>query len=292
MEYATGAASKHLAIPTIPNARTQVLGRTRVRTPKAACLAPGATKASGARSGLLESRCVGESKEAPEVMERFSSALGLVDIIARQILRTLGGAAQLDELLSFGREGLWDAARRFDESRGVPFRGYANFRVRGAIIDGVRSSARLSRRTHERLNGLRAASRVSEGAHEDLAAPRPPGSGTPEAEEALKDHLAAMATALAAGLISPTAYGEAGERTLVDTSESPEEAYGQSELIQVIRDAIGELPHEEAELVRRHYLEGARFDHVAEQLGLSKSWASRLHTRALGRLAKRLRNTP
>lgn len=234
---------------------------------------------------------MGESKEAPEVMERFSAALGLVEIIARQILRTLGGAAELEELLSFGREGLWDAARRFDDTRGVPFRGYANFRVRGAIIDGVRSSARLSRRTHERLNGLHAAARVSEGAHEDLAAPRPPGSGSAEAEQALGDHLAAMATALAAGLISPTAYGDSGERTLVDTSESPEDAYGHAQLIQLIRDAISELPHEEAELVRRHYLEGARFDHVADELGLSKSWASRLHTRALSRLAKRLRGT-
>lgn len=232
---------------------------------------------------------MGESKDSPELLERFSSALGLVDVIARQILRTLGGAAELEELLSFGREGLWDAARRFDESRGVPFRGYANFRVRGAIIDGVRASARLSRRTHERLNGLQAAARVSEGAQEDLAAPRAPGSGVAEAEVALNDHLAAMATAMAAGLIAPTAYGDSGERTLVDTGENPEQAYGHAQLLELIRSAITELPHEEAELVRRHYLEGARFDHVAEELGLSKSWASRLHTRALTRLAKRLR---
>jgi RNA polymerase sigma factor for flagellar operon FliA len=231
---------------------------------------------------------VGESKESPEVRERFSSALGLVDIIARQILRSLGGAGDLEELLSFGREGLWDAARRFDDSRGVPFRGYANFRVRGAIIDGVRASARLSRRTHERLNGLQAAARLSEGAFEDLAVPRPPGSGPAEAETALADHLAAMATAIAAGLIAPTAHGDSGERTLVDTRD-PEQAYGQAQLLDLIRTAIAELPHEEAELVRRHYLEGARFDHVADELGLSKSWASRLHTRALTRLAKRLR---
>jgi RNA polymerase sigma factor for flagellar operon FliA len=231
---------------------------------------------------------VGESKESPEVRERFSSALGLVDIIARQIFRSLGGAGDLEELLSFGREGLWDAARRFDDSRGVPFRGYANFRVRGAIIDGVRASARLSRRTHERLNGLQAAARLSEGAFEDLAVPRPPGSGPAEAETALADHLAAMATAIAAGLIAPTAHGDSGERTLVDTRD-PEQAYGQAQLLDLIRTAIAELPHEEAELVRRHYLEGARFDHVADELGLSKSWASRLHTRALTRLAKRLR---
>ncbi|HET7541482.1 MAG TPA: sigma-70 family RNA polymerase sigma factor [Polyangiaceae bacterium] len=234
-------------------------------------------------------RRVGESKESPEVVARFSSALGLVDIIARQILRTLGGAGELEELLSFGREGLWDAARRFDDSRGVPFRGYANFRVRGAIIDGVRSSARLSRRTHERLNGLQAAARISEGAFEDLAVPRPPGFGPAEAEVALADHLAAMATAMAAGLIAPTAHGDAGERTLVDTADTPEQAVAQAQLLTMVRDAIAELPHEEAELVRRHYLEGARFDHVATELGLSKSWASRLHTRALSRLARRLR---
>lgn len=232
---------------------------------------------------------MGESKDSPEVLERFSSGLPLVDIIARQILRTLGGVAELDELLSFGREGLWDAARRFDESRGVPFRGYANFRVRGAIIDGVRASSRLSRRTHERLNGLQAAARVSEGALEDLSAPRPPGTGTAEAEQALNDHLAAMATAMAAGLIAPTAYGDGGERTLVDPAHNPEQAYADAQLLTVIRSALSELPHEEGELVRRHYLEGMRFDHVAEELGLSKSWASRLHTRALTRLAKRLR---
>jgi len=242
------------------------------------------------RSGVCYSRRrVGESKESPEVHERFSSALGLVDIIARQILRTLGGVADLEELLSFGREGLWDAARRFDDSRGVPFRGYANYRVRGAIIDGVRSSARLSRRTHERLNGLQAAARISEGAFEDVSVPRPPGAGPAEAETALADHLAAMATAIAAGLIAPTAHTEGGERTLVDTSENPEEAYGNAQLLSLVRNEIAELPREEAELVRRHYLEGARFDHVANELGLSKSWASRLHTRALTRLAKRLR---
>ena len=233
---------------------------------------------------------MGESKESPEVLERFSSGLPLVEIIARQILRTLGGVADLEELLSFGREGLWDAARRFDESRGVPFRGYANFRVRGSIIDGIRANSRLSRRTHERLNGIQAAARVSEGAFEDVSAPRALGAGPAEAEQALNDHLAAMATAMAVGLLAPTAHGDGGERTLIETAANPEQAYGQSQLLGLIRAAITELPHEEGELVRRHYLEGTRFDHVAEELGLSKSWASRLHTRALTRLAKRLRD--
>ena len=98
-----------------------------------------------------------------------------------------------------------------------------------------------------------------------------------------------MATAMAVGLIAPTAYGDSGERTLVDSAGDPEQVYAEAQLLDTIRASIAELPHQEAELVRRHYLEGARFDHVASELGLSKSWASRLHTRALTRLAKRLR---
>lgn len=227
--------------------------------------------------------------DSPEVLERFNSTLDLVEIIVRQVVRSIGPGVELDDLLGFGREGLLDAARRFDAGRGVPFRSYANYRVRGAVLDGVRAMSRLPRRAHERINGLHAAARVSEGALEDSAAPRPPGSTAADAERGLSDHLAAMATAMAVGLVAPAGRGEDGELTTVSTEESPETATARAELLAVVREAISGLPHQEAELVRRHYLEGERFDHVAKDLGLSKSWASRLHTRAIGRLGKRLR---
>jgi RNA polymerase sigma factor for flagellar operon FliA len=219
----------------------------------------------------------------------FNATLDLVDIVARQVGRAIGQAVDLDELVSYGREGLLDAARRYDPSRGVPFRAYANYRVRGAVLDGVRALARLPRRTYERLTALEAASRVSEGAAEDLYAPRPPGSGPVQAEQALAEHLAGMATAMAVGLVTSGARGEDGEPTSVSGGDDPEEATAKAELLAVVRDAIEQLSYEEAELVRRHYLEGERFDRVAQELGLSKSWASRLHTRAIGRLTKRLR---
>lgn len=215
--------------------------------------------------------------------------LELVDIVARQVRRTVGTSVELDELMSFGREGLLDAARRYDPSRGVPFRAYANFRVRGAMLDGVRANARLPRRVHERLRALEAAKDASEGASEDvLGAPAPPGSPS-DAERALDTHLAAMATAMALGLVARSGTGEDGERVLLDDRANPEEAVERAQLSLLVRDAIQELPRAEAELVRRHYFEGERFDHIAETLGLSKSWASRLHTRAVVRLAKRLR---
>lgn len=238
---------------------------------------------------MLDSRAVSEHKDPPEVMERFQAGLELVEIVARQVGRALGASFELDELRSFGREGLLDAARRFDASRGVPFRGYANFRVRGAIIDGVRSMARLPRRTHERLSGLQAALRTSEGAFEDVSVPPAPGTSAAQAEQALADHLSAMATAMAVGLIATPVHGEEGEQAAASNLDSPEQAVSNAELRELVRRAIDELPEDEAILVRRHYLEGERFDHVAKDLGLSKSWASRLHTRAIVRLTKRLR---
>lgn len=227
--------------------------------------------------------------DSPEVLERFNATLELVDIIARQVARSIGSAVELDDLVGFGREGLLDAARRFEPERGVPFRSYANYRVRGAVLDGVRAMSRLPRRAHERINGLRAAARVSEGALEDAAQPPPPGSTAADAERGLGEHLAAMATAMAVGLVAPAGHDDSGELTTVSTEDSPETATARAELLAVVREAIDGLPFQEAELVRRHYLEGERFDHVAQDLGLSKSWASRLHTRAIGRLGKRLR---
>ncbi len=227
--------------------------------------------------------------DSPEVLERFNATLDLVDVIARQVARAVGAAVELDDLVGFGREGLLDAARRFDAERGVPFRSYANYRVRGAVLDGVRTMSRLSRRTHERINGLRAATRVSEGVLEDASAAPPPGSTAADAERGLSQHLAAMATAMAVGLVAPAAMAEGGEPTALATDESPEDATARAELLAVVRAAIDGLPFQEAELVRRHYLDGERFDLVAKDLGLSKSWASRLHTRAIGRLGKRLR---
>lgn len=232
----------------------------------------------------------GLAPDGPEVLERFESQLELVELVVRQTAKAMGSFVELDDLRSFGREGLLDAARKFDSGRGVPFRAYANFRVRGAIIDGMRSMAQLPRRAYQRINGLSAALKVSEGAADDTfgssAAPT-----RPQADQALGEHLAAMAAAITIGLIAPAAVGEEGEQVQVSTAESPEEAVSRAELLTLVQSAISELPDEEAQLVRRHYLEGERFDHVAQSLGLSKSWASRLHTRAMQRLAKRLRES-
>jgi RNA polymerase sigma factor for flagellar operon FliA len=231
-------------------------------------------------------------KDPPEVLERFHTHLELVDVIARQLAREIGRHAEIEDLRAMGHQGLLEAARRFDDARGVPFRRFANYRIRGAMLDGIRKSAPLPRRAHARVRALEAALLVAEGAAEDAASPAAQALAVDAAaaERRLTEHLSDMATAMAVGLLATPAVGEEGEPAAVDASLTPEEAVAQAELRKIVVDALDDLPEDERTLVRRHYLEGERFDQVAASLGLSKSWGSRLHTRAVARLTKRLRS--
>jgi RNA polymerase sigma factor for flagellar operon FliA len=233
---------------------------------------------------------VAAPEDSKEVLERFHSHMDLVDLIARQLARELGRSAELDDLRAMGHQGLLEAARRFDESRGVTFRRFANYRVRGAMLDGVRKSAPIPRRAHARIRALEAALMVAETTAEDASPSALASSDARATEQKLTEHLADMATAMAVGLLATPAVGDEGEPSAVDTTLSPEDAVAEAELRKIVIDALEELPNEERELVRRHYIEGERFDQVAASLGLSKSWGSRLHTRAVARLTKRLRS--
>src|SRR5690242_14128693 len=183
--------------------------------------------------------------------------MDLVDLIARQLARELGRSAELDDLRAMGHQGLLEAARRFDEGRGVTFRRFANYRIRGAMLDGIRKSAPLPRRAHARIRALEAALLVQEGAAEDAASPEAQAAVADQAvaDRKLTEHLADMATAMAVGLLATPAVGDEGEATALDASLSPEEAVAQGELRRILVAALDDLPEDERALVRQHYLE-------------------------------------
>ena len=82
---------------------------------------------------------------------RADDHLPMVYKLAAQIHRTLGRKGELDDLVSFGVEGLMRALERFDPARGCAFSTYAYPRIRGAIWDGVRASCPVHGRQYRRL---------------------------------------------------------------------------------------------------------------------------------------------
>jgi RNA polymerase sigma factor for flagellar operon FliA len=196
----------------------------------------------------------------------------------------------LDDLRSFGREGLLQAARSFDPARGVPFRRWANVRVRGAMMDGLRQWGALPRRLYRELRALEAADRMLE-AYDEEDASNP--ATTPEAADSrLTAYLAGMATAMAIGTLAPRHVSRGAEGADREGLEpSPEDLLGEAELLARVKEIVGTLPEQERTLVERHYFAGDTLDDAAASLGLSKSWGSRLHARAIDTIARKLRES-
>lgn len=197
--------------------------------------------------------------------------------------RQFGAHVQVDDLASQGRETLVAAARSFDPERGVPFRRWANLRIRGAMIDSVRQSGNLPKRVYRKLRALQAADQIHEAASEDAASPT-----SPEAADAkLSDQLGTAAMAMAAGFLAMR-QDEALAHAK-DPDHSPESNVGHHELMGRVREALASLPEQERTLITRHYFEDVNLDEAGRELGLSKSWASRLHARGVEALARSLK---
>lgn len=224
--------------------------------------------------------------DTPESLDRFHAELDLVDLIARQVGRRVASSITLDDLRSFGREGLLQAARTFDESRGVPFRRWANVRIRGAMIDGVRQWGNLPRRIYRELRAIEAGDAMLEAYDEENAAV--PASTPETADARLTAYLAGIATAIAVGTMM------AAPRENVDPEGrdvTPEDLVASAELYQHVRTIVTRLPAQERTLIERHYFGGETLDEAAASLGLSKSWGSRLHARAIEAIARDLRKS-
>lgn len=233
---------------------------------------------------------MGTSGDSAEVLARFEEGLVWVRPIAQRVRASTGLTAELDELISYGRTGLLLAARRFDPERGVPFRAFATFRIKGAMLDGVREMAYLPRRIHDRVKAARSANEYLEGAAENVAGATREQEGAADRDRRLGEHLAGMATAMAMGLVAASAPGDEGAPVAVAQQQtSPEELSTENELLRRAHQAVAELPEPEQTIVRRHYFEGAQFEAVASELRLSRPWTSRLHARAIERLTRRLK---
>jgi RNA polymerase sigma factor FliA len=226
------------------------------------------------------------NSESADALARFHEQLDLVDLIARQLSKSIGRGVEFDDLLSAGREGLLDAARRFDADRGIPFRAYANLRIRGAMIDGVRRMSALPRRAYERLAALEAANRLDQGS---LDATFRTSMSPGEAESALADHLAMVATGCALGSVAQLA--EAGDARGADADyQTPEEQLSRAELLARVDEVLSGFEEvREARVLRLVYFEGMTIEAAAREMDLDQSWASRLHTRGMDRLVKRMR---
>ena len=184
-----------------------------------------------------------------------------------------------EEFYSAGMLGLIEAADRFDPEVGVEFPAFAFHRVRGAIIDYVRSTCTLSASAFRVLRALEASNELRAAATDCVARG---GSGNKFQQlERVVDYLtkSALSFKLFASLQAER------EGTVKFETNSPEVIVCEKKDAEKLRGCLSTLPEKERLVIEQYYFNDMSLTEVAKNhAGLSKSWVSRIHDKAIGHL--------
>lgn len=219
----------------------------------------------------------------------------LVKYVAGRLGAGLPAHVDESDLVSYGLLGLIDAIERFDPGREIKFETYAIARIRGAIIDELRSmdwvprSVRARARQIERAIAALEASLHRPPTDEEIAAKV--GMSETELDDALLEISRSSIAALDEVWSSPTGSGDAV--SLVDSLEDPTALAPGGELEatevkEMIGEAIAGLPEREKLVITLYYYEELTLREIGEVLGVTESRVSQLHTKAILRLKARL----
>lgn len=246
------------------------------------------------RRSTSESARAQESAAAPiEVSppQLIESCQGLVKSLAWKIHQKVPPQVELNDLIAYGQLGLVQAARDFEASRGGQFTTYAYYRIRGAILDGLSQMSWFSRAAYHQSRYERMSADVlSENAETESAA-APGKLSPPDPELRGEVHwFAELASRLSIVYLASGGSGEAGAcaEPTDDGSTPPAEAIA-NEMRARLAELIDALPAPARSLIKATYFEGVTMQEAGSRLGISKAWASRLHSRTLEQLARALR---
>ncbi|MCR6649595.1 MAG: sigma-70 family RNA polymerase sigma factor [Cellulomonas sp.] len=207
--------------------------------------------------------------------------LPLVGYAVSEMLRRVPPTVSRDDLASAGSLALVLAARSYDATTGVPFARYASLRIRGALVDELRSMDWASR-------GARARVRELTDTTERLTA----AFGRPPTREELASALGTRVEAVdearsdaARRVLSIDATDGPGiADTIADAGRTPEQVVLANERLRWLRSAVDTLPERLQAVVRGIFLEDRSVAELADELGVTQSRISQLRTEALGLL--------
>lgn len=199
--------------------------------------------------------------------------------IASRVYKSISNVVEFDEVLCSARLGLLEAAKRFDESHGVDFKTFAYYRIKGAIYDGLRKAGWIPRTLYAKIKFEEAANDYLQymSTHADSR------NKDPEAEE-VSETVNSLASIYIISLDSNEDFD------IEDTKTPCVEKGAEFRQIRLgMREAINDLPSIEKKLIKMYYFQNKTLEEVGEELGLSKSWTSRLHAKALALLLKKVK---
>lgn len=212
----------------------------------------------------------------------------LVDYVIQRFMISLPKTVDKDDIRSFAYEGLLDAFDKFNIERDLKFETYATWRIKGAVIDGLRHSDWLPRSIRDKVKKIERAYAELEQQNNatvtDKEVSEYLGITAAELNKAVSD-----ATLSAMISIDETIYDEnvqIGKYNTIqnDRAESPERRLSAQQTKESLTIAISRLPEKEKLVVSLCYFEELNLTEIAEVMNVSVSRISQLHSKAMLRL--------
>jgi RNA polymerase sigma factor for flagellar operon FliA len=237
-----------------------------------------------------------ETESATARATLIQNYLYLVRYVAGKMAMSVPPSVEIDDLVSAGVVGLIDAIGKYDPGRDTKFETYAVSRIRGAIVDDLRSLDWVPR-------SVRRKARMVEEAYSQLENELGRAATDTEVSKKLNMSISDFRTTVeeivSAGLLSLDDFvgNQDGERTtrIIDLVCSKDDASPSAPVeIEEMRDmlagAILNLPDKERTVVALYYYEEMTLKEIGRTLGVSESRVSQIHTKAMLRLRGRLRS--
>ncbi len=198
--------------------------------------------------------------------------------LAAEVMRKLPPDLERKDIQGWAELGLVEAANSFDRTRGVQFKTFAYYRIRGAIYDGLRKMGWYPKGQYQLMRFEMAANEYLRDASTDA-----PPAASPEAQLSdLKELTGNLMTCYMLSL-------EAMPQEPIDQKQvSAEETVVLGEQTRNLKRSLLQLPEINRRVLEYCYYGGLTLEEIGRKLGLSRSWVCRLHAKSIAMLRKHL----
>ena len=241
---------------------------------------------------LPSKRAKSYSQKRQELIVKYTP---LIKYIANRIAIRLPSHIDIEDIVNTGVLGLMDAIEKFDPTRGVKFETYAEFRIKGAILDELRALDWVPRSVRKIATWLDTANASLEKK-----------LGRPAYDEELAEamdievdklhELLSRAGGISLLSLEMVINKNDGKRPLMDflaakNDQNPVESMKLEEMRDIVADCIELLPEKEKLVISLYYYDELTMKEIGRVLKLTESRVSQIHTKAVLRLRGKLRRT-
>lgn len=242
---------------------------------------------------LKDYRCTVDPAVKDEIVIEYAP---LVKFIAMKISSRLPANIELDDLISCGVIGLMDAIEKFDSTRDNKFKTYAEFRIRGAILDELRSQDWVPRSVREKAKQIERAYVKLEG---ELGREATDEEMCDELQITRDEFYDLVNKAKSVSLlnIDDSATFNRGDKKLMmgllenRRNSNPYAAVNFKRAQEAIKEGIKSLPEKQRLVLSLYYYEDLNLKEIGQVLDVTESRVSQLHTQAIIKLKSKLRSS-